>query len=401
MLIHWIWLSQLSGLTPQQKQNLLLKFRDAEDIYFAHEEALTQVEGITPKAVEALCNKDLRKAKGILSNCSEKSISILTYGDGAYPTRLKNIHNPPLVLYYKGCLPDWDSKPVIGMVGTRKASAYGLQVAEKLGNQIAGCGALVVSGGADGIDTRALAGALETGSKVVAVLGSGADVVYPAKNKELFRRIEKQGCLITEYTPGTPAYGWNFKPRNRIISGLSAGVVIVEAPERSGALSTANHASEQGRDIYVVPGNINNPNCAGSNQLLREHAMAVFTGWDVVKEYAGLYPDAVRRYDGSEGYARVAQKPERPQPKPVTPVKADKKSIDIPGKSQYSVEENKCISLTAEEKAVLDFVPAQPTAVDEVIAASGLPAGKVLSVLTMLAMKGMVQNHPGKCISLK
>ncbi len=401
MLIHWIWLSRLSGITSQQKQNLLLKFRDAEDIYFAHEEALAQVEGMTPKAVEVLCDKDLRNAKGILSDCGEKGISILTYGDGAYPTRLKNIHNPPLVLYYKGCLPDWDSKPVIGMVGTRKASAYGLQVAEKLGNQIAGCGALVVSGGADGIDTRALVGAMETGSKVVAVLGCGADVVYPAKNRELFRRIEKQGCLITEYIPGTPAHGWNFPPRNRIISGLSAGVVIVEAPERSGALSTANHASEQGRDVYVVPGNINNPNCAGSNQLLREYAMAVFTGWDVVKEYAGLYPDAVRRYDGSEGYARVAQKPERPQPKPTPRLKADKKSIDIPGNSQYSVEENKSISLTAEEKAVLGFVPAQPTAVDEVIAASGLPAGKVLSILTMLAMKGMVQNHPGKCISLK
>ena len=178
MLIHWIWLSQLTGVTITQKLSLLQKFRDPEDIFHAHTEALSVCEGMTEKAMEALSNKNLGHARKILEDCTEKSISILTYGDSAYPSKLKNIYNPPLVLYYRGCLPDWEQRPAIGMIGTRKASPYGLQIAEKLGNQIAGCGALVVSGGADGIDTQALVGALQTGKKVVAVLGCGADKIY-------------------------------------------------------------------------------------------------------------------------------------------------------------------------------------------------------------------------------
>lgn len=402
MLIHWIWLSQLTGITTSQKLSLLQHFRDPEDIFNAHEAALSQSVEMTQKALEALSDKDLTRARKILDDCGQKSISILTYGDGAYPRKLKNIHNPPLVLYYRGCLPDWENRPGIGMVGTRKASPYGLQIAEKLGNQIAGCGALVISGGADGIDTKALVGALQTGKKVVAVLGCGADVVYPAKNRQLFAQIEKQGCLLTEYCPGTPPSSWNFPQRNRIISGLSSGIVIVEAPEKSGALNTAAHAADQGRDVFVVPGNINTPSCAGSNRLLRERAIAVFTGWDVVCEYESLYPGVLGRYEGSgTEQPLVAQPVVYPTAKPTRDKKADKKSIDNPGNYKYSVEENKPLRLTAEEQAVLSCITAAPIAVDEVIAAAGLPAGKVLSILTMLAMKGAVKNHPGKSISLK
>ena len=401
MLIHWIWLSQLTGITTAQKLSLLQRFRDPEEIFNAQRVALTEGVEMSEKALAALSDKNLVQARKILDDCAEKSISILTYGDGAYPSKLKNIHNPPLVLYYKGCLPDWEHRPAIGMIGTRKASPYGLQIAEKLGNQIAGCGALVVSGGADGIDTQALMGALRTGKKVVAVFGCGADMIYPAKNKQLFAQIEKQGCLLTEFCPGTPPSSWNFPHRNRIISGLSSGVVIVEAPERSGALNTASHAADQGRDIFVVPGNINNPNCAGSNRLLRERALAVFTGWDVVSEYESLYPGTVSRYEGAAESPAVAQMAAHPGLKPIQNQKADKNSIDNPEKSKYSVEENVQLNLTAEEQAVLRFVTKQPVSVDEVIAAAQLPAGKVLSVLTMLAMKGAVKNHPGKCVSLK
>ena len=397
MLIHWIWLSQLTGVTIAQKLSLLQSFRDPEEIFNAHEAALSQNVEITEKALVALSDKNLTHARKILDDCGQKSISILTYGDGAYPSKLKNIHNPPLVLYYKGCLPDWEHKPGIGMVGTRKASPYGLQIAEKLGNQIAGCGALVISGGADGVDTQALVGAMQAGKQAVAVLGCGADVVYPAKNRQLFAQIEKQGCILTEFCPGTPPNSWNFPQRNRIISGLSSGIVVVEAPERSGALNTAAHAADQGRDVFVVPGNINNPNCAGSNRLLRERAIAVFTGWDVVSEYESIYPGVIRRYEGGEEQPMVAQPVIYPAAKP----KPDKKSIDNPGISKYSVEDNKPPQLTAEEQTVYRCVTPAPIPVDEVIVAAGLPAGRVLSVLTMLAMKGVVKNHPGKCVSLK
>ncbi len=395
MLVHWIWLSRLSSITVLQKIRLLQQFRDPEDIFEAGADELCQVETLTPKALESLQNKDLTQARKILKDCSEKNISILTYGDGAYPKKLKNIENPPLVLYYKGTLPDWESVPVIGMVGTRKASAYGLRIAEDMGYQIASCGALVVSGGADGIDTLALEGAMQAQKKVVAVLGFGADVVYPAKNKELFAAIEKQGCLITEYVPGTPAYSWNFPQRNRIISGLSSGVVVLEAPERSGALSTARHASEQGRDVFVVPANVNSPNSVGSNALLRQRAIPVFTGWDVVREYESLYPEAVTQFEKARRkMLRVAQEPVYPKPEKTAETENNKKCIDNREKSRYSVED-----MTDDEKAVLAHLSAEPKAVDAVIADTGLPAAKVLVILTKLAMRGIVKNHPGKCVS--
>ena len=395
MLVHWIWLSRLSSVTALQKISLLQKFRDPEDIFEAGAEVLGQAETLTPKAMEDLQNKDLTQAKKILKDCSEKNISILTYGDGAYPKKLKNIESPPLVLYYKGTLPDWESVPVIGMVGTRKASAYGLRIAEDMGYQIASCGALVVSGGADGIDAKALEGALQAKKKVVAVLGFGADIVYPAKNKELFAAIEKQGCLVTEYVPGTPAYSWNFPQRNRIISGMSSGVVVLEAPERSGALNTASHASEQGRDVFVVPANVNSPNSVGSNALLRQRAIPVFTGWDVVREYESLYPEAVTRFEQAcPQTLRVAQEPVYPKPGKTGKTENNKKSIDNWEKSRYSVED-----MTDDEKTVLSHLTAQPKAVDAVIADTGLPAAKVLVILTKLAMRGIVKNHPGKCVS--
>ena len=355
---------------------------------------MSAVEGITEKAIESLTNKDLASARRVLSQCGEKGISILTYGDSAYPKNLRNIEHPPFVLYYKGCLPDWDSVPVIAVVGTRKSSAYGQQTARNMGYQIANCGGLVVSGGADGIDTQALEGALEAGKKPVAVFGCGADVYYPAKNKGLFEKIEKQGCLLTEFVPGTPPNSWNFPQRNRIISGLSSGVVVIEAPERSGALNTVSHALDQGRDVFAVPGNVNNPYCAGSNQLLREHAIPALSGWDVVQEYASLYPNAVTPFEGTCPIL-IEEKPAN-----VTRV-AQKKVIDNPMKSRYSVEEKEPFRGTPEEEIVLNLVKEEPVPVDEIIAAAGLPAGKVLSVLTMLAMKGRIINHPGKRVSLK
>ena len=397
MLVHWIWFSRLSQVTIGQKLSLLRQFRDPEDICKAEEEALSQVEGMTAGAIASLMNKDLTQAQRIITVCIEKNISILTYGDGAYPNKLKNIHNPPLVLYYKGFLPDWESVPAIAIVGTRKPTADGMQMAYKLGCQIAACGGLVVSGGADGIDTQALSGALEAGKRVVAVLGFGADVVYPSKNKALFDSICRQGCLLTEYAPGTPPNAWNFPQRNRIISGLCCGVTVVEAPQRSGALNTATHAADQGRDIFVVPGNPNNPACAGSNQLLLQRALPVFQGWDVMREYESLYPDTVTNVGivmpEKLPSKVVSDQCESPQPA--------KKVIDNREKSRYSVKDTQMPALSEEEKQVWQQLTREPKMVDEVILATHLPAGKVLSILTMLAMKGVVTNHPGKRVSLK
>lgn len=396
MLVHWIWLTCLSGLSCAEKKHLLHRFRDPEAIYGATEAVLDTVEGLSPRAVKSLLQKDLTHCRQIMHECAEKNIQILTYGDRAYPERLKNIPDPPLVLYYKGTLPDWQNVPMIGIVGTRKASGYGLQMAYRMGYQIASCGALVVSGGAEGVDTEAMQGALRSGHRLVAVLGFGADVIYPAKNRELFQAVEKQGCLITEYPPGTPPHSWHFPQRNRIISGLSSGVLVVESPEKSGAMITARLAMEQGRDVFAVPGNADSISCAGSNGLLRERAIAAFTGWDVVREYETLYPDRLRRFEGKPDL-QVSQPVMAAQPKPVP----DKKSIDKDEKSRYSVLNNAHPDLTQEQQAVLACLSETPCPVEAVVAQMSMPAGKVMSILTLLAVKGIVQNHPGGRVSIK
>lgn len=398
MLVYWIWLSLLAKVSVRQKLLLLQKLRDPEEIYLARPELLRQIEGLTQQTLSALEDRDLSPARAILRQCSEKSISILTYGDAAYPNKLKRIEHPPLVLYYRGCLPDWDSRPVIGVVGTRKASPYGLSLAGKIGCELAAGGALVVSGGAEGIDARALSGAMQSGKPVVAVLGFGADVCFPAKHRPFFADIADHGCLITEYPPETPAYRWNFLARNRIISGLSDGVLVVEAPQKSGALNTAGHAADQGRDIFAVPGNAQFPGCAGSNGLLQQGAIPAESGWDILKEYQSLYPDTVCEVTPDRGIF-----PEKSAVSPARPVKNRKdipeKCIDNPGKSQYIVLE--APTLSPDEQAVFALLTETPVTVDHVIDRADMPANRVLSILTMLAMKGVVVNHPGKRVSKK
>ena len=388
MLLHWVWYATLPKLSLQQKLSLLTHFPSPEDIY--HTERFPE---LPDKIAQALENKDLTLARSILKTCGETQVSIIAMTDAGYPSRLRNISAPPLVLYYKGALPDFEGQPVVGVVGTRKATAYGMTNARDISRQIARCGGLVVSGGAGGIDTAALQGAAQTGRQTVAVLGCGVNVVYPASNRDLFTQIAKNGCLISEYPPETEPSRWQFPERNRIISGLSDGVLVVEAPEKSGALITARDAFEQGRDVFVVPGNIGVPSCAGSNALMQELATAVTNGWDVLKRYADLYPDVTR--DGMEtkvdySRARVAQPVFYPTP--------DKKTIDNPPISAYSDLDN---NLTEQEKRILDCLSGSPVAVDDVIAKAGLPATEVLRILTALALKGVVINHPGRQVSVK
>ncbi len=396
MLIHWIWLNSLKTVNYRQKQMLLEHFGSPEDLFNAHTEAVDRIEGLTREQKDEVSERDLTAARKILDDCSKKRIGILTYSDAAYPQRLKNTHQPPFVLYYKGVLPDWESVPVIGVVGTRRASPYGLQSAKDLSYQITMCGGLVVSGGASGIDAAAAEGAMAAEGSTVAVLGNGVDIVYPPTHKDLFRRIAECGCLISEFAPGTRPYKWNFPQRNRIISGLSAAVLVVEAPKISGALSTANHAREQGRDVYAVPGNINAPECEGSNELLRERAIPAFSGWDVVREYATLYPDKVHRCD-----RRLKEEPMVAQPAaPAAKVLPDKKSVDNLPENRYSDSRPLPEGLSEDEKTVAQLLTKEPCHVDQLIDQLSMPAGKVLSTLTILTLKGVAQNHPGNCISL-
>ncbi len=406
MLIHWLWLATREGLSDRRKLAVLKCFQDPEDAFYCDD--FDEVEDLTETELAALQDKSLRDAKRILAQCTDKDIHILTMGDAQYPARLKNISDPPLVLYYKGQLPDFDSVPVIGVVGTRDATPYGCTIARRLGHQITKCGGLLVSGCAKGIDAMSMSGAIQANGVPVGILGNGVDVVYPACNRWLFAEMERRGCLISEFPPETPPAKWNFPKRNRIISGVSNGVLVVEAPVRSGALITARQAAEQGRDLFVVPGNIDVPNCAGSNALLREGAVAVSTGWDILSEYEAMYPDRIRKNEETPAAPepeavppKVAQKPLVPKRKPIFKKKKDKIIIDNGGQPPYIDVEKSLPSLNEEERVIVDQLKQGERLTDEVIAGCGLPSGRVLSVLTMLQVKGVIERLPGNRLALK
>jgi len=398
MLLHWIWFSELKGITLMDKHRLLEQFHDPEELYHT-------ADGVAEKL--GIKEKDLREAEQILHRCTRKGIRLLPVTDSAYPSRLRNTPDAPVLLYYKGVLPNWEEVPFIGTVGTRKASAYGLQVAHQLGGQIAACGGMVVSGGASGVDTAAMQGALDAGFPVVGVLGCGVDVVYPRGNRKLFEAVAENGCLISEYAPGVEGLPWHFPARNRIISGISNGVLVVEAPKKSGALITVERALEQGREVFVVPGNINAVTCEGSNALLQEGAIPVFSGWDVVGIYEFLYPGKLQKqrkvpvYTGRQPMAKVAEEPIVPLKISEKTETARKKSIDNQEFTTYIELENNHPALNDEEQAVLAQLTRHPQEPAELIAKLDMPSGKVLSILTMLTVKGLVLKHPGGRVSRK
>lgn len=402
---YWIWLTTLSGVSTQTQLRLLRQFGSPETVFRADDETLERMEGLRTPELQALRFRDLRRAEDVLEDCRKMGFHIITMQDAEYPQRLLSIETPPLVLYYQGTLLPFDDLPVISVVGTRKASLYGLTEAKTLGSQLARCGGTVISGGAEGVDTMALEGALQENVPVAAVLGNGLDVTYPKMNKKLFERILERGCLVSEYVPGTPPYGKNFPKRNRILSGLSLGVVVVEAKQKSGSLITAELALEQGRDVYAVPGNIGEACCEGSNQLLQDGAALVTRGWDVLQNYQARYPSLLRYADGGRKTAefRPLQKPAKPDPAPAAADEAEsgknpadsEKRIDNGQKRNYIGRKQTMETLNQQERVLMELLLENRKHVDELIDESGLTAAQVSSAVTMLELKGCVTRLPG------
>mgnify|MGYP004516399507 FL=1 len=397
MLLYWLWLAQCNEVKDGVKAALVRQFEDPERLFFAEKQEIldAEIEGLTGEHLDVLLRHDLSAAEETLSDCAKAGLQVLTYDSPLYPRRLKAIYDPPIVLYYRGTLPDFDKLPTIGVVGTRHPSVYGRQAAKRLGGEIAAAGGLVVSGLAEGIDGAAMEAALSVGFPAVGVLGCGADVVYPRKHKALFQETERLGCILSEYAPGLPPLGWHFPRRNRIISGLSCGVVVVEAPERSGSLLTAKHALEQGRDVFVVPGNVDMESFRGSNRLLRSGAIAVSSGRDVMEEYDLLYPEKLLPKKGLD----KPKKAEKQEPKPEAPEILKKKTIDNGNPPPYSGQNDILQGLSADEQTVMTAIGTGIESVDDVIAKTGLPSGKVLGILTMLEIRKKIVRHPGKRVS--
>jgi len=406
VLKYWLWLTTRRRLGNRGVLAVLRHFASPEEAYFASEENLRNIEGLPDPS--GLLDKDLTQAEQILGSCYQLGIRILTVQDASYPERLRNIDNPPALLYCRGTIPAFDTEPVIGIVGTRHASAYGLVQAKQLGYQIGRMGGIVVSGAAGGIDALAMKGALTAGRPVVGVLGGGIDVVYPAENRSLYEDTAQYGCLMSEYPPGTAPLGEHFPVRNRIISGLSLGVVVVEAPRRSGSLITAQFALEQGRDVFTIPANLGVDSCAGNIQLLKDGALLVEDGWDVMKEYVARYPELARREptrfpmtlstDDQADSGKISR--EKVDESAQTPENDDKKDVDKPETRAYIDVQEILNTLSPDERAIVLLLQDKPMQLDDVIDACQLPAGRVLASVTLLEMKGYVKRLPGKRFSL-
>jgi DNA processing protein len=415
-LRYWLWLSTLPGLTLRGQRNVLQHFGSPEEAFLSDDAAAAKVEGLTGREQAALRQKDLGLADSVLEDCRKRGIGLMTYQDAMYPQRLKNIDTPPLVLYYRGTVLPFDELPVVAVVGSRKASGYGLTTAKRMGYQLGASGGTVLSGAARGIDSLALEGALSAGASVAAVLGNGLDIVYPPEAGRLYEDIEKNGCLLSEFPPGTPPYGRNFPQRNRLISGLSLGVLVVEASRRSGSLITANLALEQGRDVFAVPGNIGLEVCAGSNALLQEGAMLASCGWDILREYAALYPDKLHRRGGGDKLTLSPRDRETATLKPESgetdknPVKSpeiqkntplsDENRIDNGQNRNYIDLQQIKSALSPDEQAIVSVLAQGQRHVDDVIDETGLTPARVLSSLTLLEVKGYVTQQPGKRFDL-
>lgn len=287
MYKYWIWLSQCKGITKRQAAKLIKHFGDPAAIYEADEAALAAAGVTEQKLLAGLQNRDLRPAEAAAAACQRNGWHILSIMDPAYPRKLREISDAPLVLYLWGQLPPVDEALSIGVVGTRDAGQYGLQHSYNIAAELAAAGCCIVSGGAAGVDTAALEGALDQGMPVIAVVAGGLDRLYPAQNEALFHRIARQGCVLTEYLPGMGCMRHQFLARNRLISGLSDGVLLTEAPERSGAMSTARHAAKQARPVFALPGPVNNGCFGGCHALIRGQAAVLVEHGRHILEHFG------------------------------------------------------------------------------------------------------------------
>jgi len=367
-LKFWIALKSISGIGNVNFQALLDKFGSAPSIFDASVSDLKSAEGISKETASAIADfKSWEKVKEELELLQKYNVNIITCQNELYPQNLLNIYDRPPYIYVMGNLKQDDIN--IAIVGSRAASTYGKYTTEKISRELALKGLTVVSGMARGIDSAAHRGAITAQGRTVAVLGSGLDVIYPPENKKLFQDITQNGAVISEFPLGTPPRSSNFPARNRIISGMSYGVVIVEAGEKSGSLITARLASEQGREVFAVPGSIDSAGSRGTNKLIKQGAKLIENIDDILEEILPQMENVhVLNHGSSDAEARkMATK--RPE------------------------------SFNDIEQKIMDALSNQRVHIDDVIASTSMASGNVLSTLTTMELKGMIQQHPGKFFS--
>lgn len=452
--IYWVWLAEKNLPGRADAVRMLKRFPGgAKEIYEADEATILATPECSESFLRRLCDKDLAGASKILEFCFMNSIRVIPCSSPHYPERLQSLYNKPIVLYIRGMIEDLNRRFCVSIVGTRDMSAYGKHVTFTLARQLIGYGAIIISGAAYGIDSAANSTAVFMEEPTVAVLGSGVNVPYPSKNKELIDWIGVHGMVVSEFPPNTPPIGRHFPIRNRIISGLADALIVVEAGEKSGALITAKCAADQGRAVYAVPGNIGTANSSGTNRMIRDGAKIVTCTEDIIVDFAERFgmkkidrivnSDKYQRYEFNSyptakqeniPLSRLGKKDEVPfAVTPVKPREIKKELPDIPKpgdftesptkqtahvqgersrKSLFSrrqseakqnlpapvsgVEREKILAMLDDvQKQVLDLIPSGKAVTTDKIAAEGISADKVMSSLTILELYGAVEALPG------
>ena len=364
-ICDWIALSFVIGVGSRTAATLIDRFGSPAAVFEASVQSLEQA-GLRRDTIEAIKSAEPRdKARNESEQIARLGGEALILTDDRYPALLRETYDPPIVIYCRGHFETALSQPVVAIVGSRRCSTYGRNVAEKLSRELAERGVTVVSGLARGIDSAAHRGALEGGGLTVGVMGTGLDAVYPKENRKLAARIVEQGALITEFPLATPPVSQNFPFRNRVISGLAMGVLVVEGAERSGSLITARLAYEQGRDVFAVPGNITSAKSFGPNYLIKDGAKLVHTWRDVVEEL----PTEIKApiLSAERGESRI---------------------------KQVTMEE---VALSDSERKVLKMLNTDDAVhIDQLISKAGLGSGELMGALLKLEMMDRIRQLPGK-----
>ena len=422
--VYWVWLQQALKYGSNRIRTVNLIYESAEAFYHAGPNEWQMCGCFTQKEISFMESCKLEKAYSILDNCQKLGHKVITMQDEKYPERLKQIVNPPCVLYVKGELPKIDSEICISVVGTRSATLYGLQMSFDISLELARAGAIIVSGGALGVDGEAHKGCIQGGGKTIAVLGCGIDYHYLMQNAPLRDVISRNGALISEFAPGFPAYPSNFAMRNRIISGLSLGTVVIEAGRKSGSLITAAFALEQNRDVFAVPVDMNSSVSEGTTALIRDGAKVVTCGEDILSEYRTTY---FRGEDFKQNSKRaIFVRPEKETYEKETGIpglKTEKiKSNDsrdlnlespgtIKGNTGNKINNVKSdnikinnyfdiSTLSPDEQNVYNVLKNGKRQVDCIAAETKLPIRKLLPVLTAMELSGIIEPYAGRIYGL-
>lgn len=373
---YWVWLTLAIGVNNPKQKRIYETYDSIVDFYSGgiYEWRLSGI--FSEKDICSLLNTKLSDAEKVINKCKKLNYDIVCIDDTSYPQKLRNIDVPPCVLYVWGELPDIDNRLSIAMVGTRNATQYGVMASHILSSSLAKLGVIIVSGGALGIDSASHTGVLEANGTTICVLGCGIDYRYLMSNAPMRKNIASTGAVISEYPPGTSPFPGNFPVRNRIISGLCDGVIVVEADEKSGSLITVNHALEQGREVFAVMGNINSRYSTGTNKMIKDGATPVTSYIDVIE----MFPN----------YKIVTEDE-------VTTELSAQNNSEI-NKEPVKHKENLDISETAE--LIYKCIGNEPIHIDQIVIKTGLPVSKVLQSLTELELFSLISCQQGRLYKL-